>query len=130
VVHKIYFDGGTALNAICIYDDSRKEYIIQKAPPGLTNNTLEYMALRKAAYLAVARYQESTFEFCGDSELIVKQMNGEYTVKKKHLLDIKLEVDNVLRSSISKLTWVPRDNNRAGVILELALLITRKHMYD
>lgn len=131
MIHKIYFDGGTALNAICIYDEDRKQYFVSNAKKGLTNNTLEYMALLKAVKYAHEYYGITAgFIFCGDSELIIKQMNNEYAVKKIHLKDLRNDINTHLAHVKSvKFTWTPRGKNKAGVVLEEMLLITNREKF-
>lgn len=132
MIHKIYFDGGTALNAICIYDEDRKKYFVSNTKKGLTNNTLEYMALLKAVKYAHTYYGiTSSFVFCGDSELIIKQMNNEYAVKKLHLKALKDSINgNLVHVTHSRFEWVSREQNKAGIVLEQAMLLTRKHLYE
>ncbi|MDQ3982359.1 MAG: reverse transcriptase-like protein [Actinomycetota bacterium] len=61
-----------------------------------TNNVAEYRAvvagLAKAAELGVAEV-----EVVSDSELLVKQMNGEYRVKNQALIDLSLEASRLAR---------------------------------
>ncbi len=61
-----------------------------------TNNVAEYRALvaglAKAAELGV-----SEVEVVSDSELLVKQMNGEYRVKNAALVELSLEAARLAR---------------------------------
>jgi ribonuclease HI len=61
-----------------------------------TNNVAEYRALvaglAKAAELGV-----DEVEVVSDSELLVKQMNGEYRVKNQALIDLSLEASRLAR---------------------------------
>ena len=61
-----------------------------------TNNVAEYRALlaglRKAAELGV-----EDLEVASDSELLVKQMTGEYRVKNKDLIELSLEAHDLAR---------------------------------
>jgi ribonuclease HI len=61
-----------------------------------TNNVAEYKALvaglAKAAELGV-----DELEVVSDSELLVKQMNGEYRVKNAALVDLSLEAARIAR---------------------------------
>ena len=61
-----------------------------------TNNVAEYRALlaglRKAAELGV-----EDLEVASDSELLVKQMTGEYRVKNKDLIELSLEARGLAR---------------------------------
>ena len=76
-----------------------------------TNNVAEYRALveglRKAAELAVGQV-----EVISDSELLVKQMRGEYRVKNEALRELSLEASRLARrvGSVSY-TAVRREQN-------------------
>jgi len=63
-----------------------KEYI-----GNTTNNVAEYKALIKALELA-AKYTTYVVYVYMDSELVIKQMKGEYKVKAKHLYPLYQEV--------------------------------------
>ena len=76
-----------------------------------TNNVAEYRALiaglEKALELAV-----SEVEVVSDSELLVKQMRGEYRVKNEALRDLSLEAARLARQ-IGKVSYtaVRREHN-------------------
>jgi ribonuclease HI len=76
-----------------------------------TNNVAEYRALveglRKAAELQV-----DEVEVVSDSELLVKQMRGEYRVKNEALRELSLEAAGLARR-IAKVTYnaVRREHN-------------------
>jgi ribonuclease H / adenosylcobalamin/alpha-ribazole phosphatase len=61
-----------------------------------TNNVAEYRALvaglRKAVELGVAE-----LEVVSDSELLVRQMNGDYRVKNEALVELSLEAARLAR---------------------------------
>jgi len=77
-----------------------------------TNNVAEYQALllgmQKAADLGVRN-----LEVKSDSELVVKQLNGQYKVKNPQLQDFYFTVIR-LAASFERVTFrhVPRDENR------------------
>jgi ribonuclease HI len=62
-----------------------------------TNNVAEYKALLLGIELAVAR-RPAELELVGDSELIVKQVKGEYKVKDANMRKLHAEVKAALRS--------------------------------
>ena len=76
-----------------------------------TNNVAEYRALvaglEKAAELSV-----DELEIVSDSELLVKQMNGEYRVKNEALRELSLEAARLARQ-VGKVryTAVRREQN-------------------
>ncbi|HOY46354.1 MAG TPA: ribonuclease HI family protein [Candidatus Dojkabacteria bacterium] len=77
-----------------------------------TNNNAEYQALviglkmaLKAGVTELACYL--------DSELIVKQLNGEYKIKDENIKKIKLKIDTLLPGfKIITFTHIPREENR------------------
>ena len=77
-----------------------------------TNNVAEYRALllgmQKAAELGIRDLQVRS-----DSELIVKQLNGQYKVKSPQLQDLYFAVIKAV-SSFKKVSFkhVPREENR------------------
>jgi ribonuclease HI len=76
-----------------------------------TNNVAEYRALLLGIELARQR-GASEVELIGDSELIVRQVRGEYKVKEAGLKPLHAEVEKAL-AGLEK--WsirnVPRDEN-------------------
>jgi len=76
-----------------------------------TNNVAEYRALvaglAKAAELGV-----DELEVVSDSELLVKQMNGEYRVKNRALQELSLEASQLARRlGRVRYTAVRREHN-------------------
>ncbi|WP_298670292.1 ribonuclease HI family protein [uncultured Methanofollis sp.] len=56
-----------------------------------TNNTAEYLAITHALEAAAGR-TAGDLSVYSDSELVVRQMNGEYRVNKEHLRELKAGV--------------------------------------
>jgi len=75
-----------------------------------TNNVAEYEAVIRALDLA-AEYGAGTVEIFSDSELVVRQLNGLYAVKKPHLAKLHDEVQRrVSRFRNVKFVSVSRDD--------------------
>src|SRR3989344_4157822 len=75
-----------------------------------TNNVAEYsaviFALKKArVLLGKVRAKKTSIELRTDSELLVKQMNGEYKVKNKDLRELFVEVWD-LKQDFRKVSFV------------------------
>jgi ribonuclease HI len=76
--------------------------------PNSTNNTAEYMALITSLYLFRALELKSySIKVFADSELVVKQMNGQYKAKTDHIkilhpiaLSLFKEIGNISISHI------------------------------
>jgi len=125
----IYTDGGARGNpgpagiGVVIGDDyEHGEYIGET-----TNNVAEYAALIFAIKKAKSLYKDhlSTLdiEVRMDSELIVKQMKGEYKVKNEGLRPLFLEVQKYI-SEFHHVSFshIPREkNSRADALVNKAL---------
>jgi ribonuclease HI len=61
-----------------------------------TNNVAEYRALVAGLAKAIERGVDE-LEVVSDSELLVKQMNGEYRVKNAALVELSLEAAHIAR---------------------------------
>tara|TARA_Y100000310_G_scaffold341966_1_gene443109 strand:+ start:328 stop:729 length:402 start_codon:yes stop_codon:yes gene_type:complete len=70
----------------------------------VTNNIAEYMGLIRALQLA-ATYTKEEVTCILDSELIVKQLLGEYRVKNESLLKLFLKVQK-LQENFKKIKYV------------------------
>lgn len=104
-------DGGARGNpgpagiGIVIRDEENvlEEYATTLKEP-VTNNIAEYEALIKALELA-SKHTQGEITCILDSELIVKQLLGEYRVKNPALLKLFLEVQKV-QNRFDKITYV------------------------
>jgi ribonuclease HI len=78
---------------------------------GMTNNVAEYEGLMAAAQWIADEEITEKIVIKGDSELVIKQMNGQYRVNsatsKKYVPEIKL----LLQGKDVSLVWVPREEN-------------------
>src|SRR5262245_10959816 len=81
--------------------------------PKATNNVAEYTGVLKALEWALARGLEKEKTVVrGDSELVIRQLKGEYKVKSPSIVDLFTRVRDLSRK-FSSLTfeWVPREEN-------------------
>ena len=106
----IYVDGGARGNpgpaaiGFVVFDDSHTELYRFGAPIGVrTNNYAEYSALIEAlTYLRSKNTYTETVSsnkpatIYSDSELIVRQMNGEYKVKEPKLIPLHSKARGLL----------------------------------
>ncbi len=83
-----------------------------------TNNIAEYQAvifaLKKAkALIGKEKAKKTDIELRSDSELLVKQLNGEYKIKNEDLQRLFVEVWN-LKQDFHSVTFrhIPREENR------------------
>jgi ribonuclease HI len=121
-----YFDGlcqpvnpgGVACYAYLIKEGGRtiqSEYGLADEPfsKDATNNVAEYVALAKALGWLVANNRTSDeVRVKSDSQLVVRQLGGEYRVRTKKLVPLYLDVVELLKKfSDIKIEWVPREKN-------------------
>ena len=81
-----------------------------------TNNQAEYLALTLALFLLNKELekqeeQKTSITITSDSELLIKQMNGEYKVKNPELGRIKGLIDQLLEEKNCKFKHVLREEN-------------------
>jgi len=89
--------------------------------PQRSNNIAEYQALilllRRLHDLRPGR-GPGRFLVCGDSQLVVYQMLGRYRVRDAKLLPLHEEAKRLAADLPVTFRWVPREQNRAGHLLE------------
>lgn len=105
----IFSDGGargnpgpSAIGGVLLFkkDSENQKTTFKKYIGSGTNNEAEYQAvifaLKKAAELLKDQSSEFIIKYHLDSELIYKQMIGEYRVKTPHIQKLHQEVKNLL----------------------------------
>lgn len=115
----IFTDGGARGNpgpagiGAALYNEHKKLVAeISEFLGVATNNQAEYKAL-VAAFRKAADLGAKELECYLDSELVVKQLKGEYRVKDKDLAKLFLDIHN-LSLSFKKITYthIPRERNK------------------
>jgi ribonuclease HI len=86
-----------------------------KEPIGFkTNNEAEYLALIDA----LEDEKVHDCEILSDSQLIVSQIKGVYNCKDEKLLPLLITARRKLIEKKCIINWIPRGQNRAGILLE------------
>ncbi|MGI0132488.1 MAG: ribonuclease HI [Thermoplasmata archaeon] len=90
--------------------------------PRATNNVAEYTAAIRALEWLTTRGFKGRVLMFGDSQLIVRQMKGEYEVKAPHLQEYHRHLRQLAgRFEEVRFEWVPRrENARADALSKLA----------
>ncbi|MCK4264876.1 ribonuclease HI family protein [Candidatus Babeliales bacterium] len=117
---KIFIDGASRSNpgpagAGVYIECNGEEVLSQSAYLGKkTNNQAEYLALILGIYLFKIEYEEPPYEIIivSDSELLVKQMLGQYKIKDKTLRKLQMLASNLLEGIFCKFNHVLRINNK------------------
>jgi ribonuclease HI len=125
---KVWIDGasrgnpGEAAYAMVIHRPSLPEYEEADRLGIRTNNVAEYTALLQALERA-EEFGGKRLEIFSDSELLVKQMNGEYRVKNEELKELHaLATKRLERFERVALSHVRREQNaRADALCNAAL---------
>jgi ribonuclease HI len=116
---EIWFDGASKGNpgpmaggAVVKYDGKTEELCGKKGRG--TNNEAEYegliLGLARAVELGARRVV-----IYGDSQLIIKQLQGQYKVKAPNLLPYHQKAKQLLEQIPSRsLKWIPRAENAAA----------------
>jgi ribonuclease HI len=101
-VLQVYCDGGSRGNpgpAACgfvIFDEEGKQLVDGKKYLGReTNNFAEYSGVLMALEWVVENVPGSSLKFYLDSQLICRQMRGEYKVKSKKLLPLYEQIEKL-----------------------------------
>ncbi|MGA7923126.1 MAG: ribonuclease HI [Thermoplasmata archaeon] len=100
---------------------------VRPGSPRATNNVAEYVGATRALEWLVGRQYTGPVFLCGDSQLVVRQMKGEYTVKADHLKAYHEHLTRLARTfERVEYVWVPREQNRrADELTKLAIAEAR-----
>jgi ribonuclease HI len=93
------------------HDEITAASIVEPAPAN-TNNIAEWNAL----IAGLTRFREidesDVLVIHGDSQLVIRQLNGEWACNKSHLLALRDKARELLSGGITwKAEWVRRDEN-------------------
>lgn len=115
---KVFCDGGARGNpgpaaiGVVGYDNDKKIFEISKAIGETTNNVAEYRAVIAALETLEGLNIRENILFNLDSELVVKQVNGDYRVKDVKLKQLHASVSCLLsKFSDVKFEHTKRSNN-------------------
>ena len=123
---KVYVDGGSrgnpgecAVGMVVVDGEGREIARLGKRIGEGTNNSAEYRALLEALEYIERREREEGAPLratvCSDSELVVRQLEGEYKVRAGHLEGLYLRVRDILRAKPHiKITHVKREKNKVA----------------
>jgi ribonuclease HI len=116
---KIWIDGGGAVLAgqkartCVVFENMEVRTTVYNAG---TNNEMEYRALLQA--LSDDRARGATI--FTDSQLLVGQLARGWKVNAENLKPLHSQAKTLLEERRATLLWVPREQNRAGKVLEKA----------
>jgi len=96
--------GQAAIGIIIRRNDKVIEKYSEKLKTKVTNNVAEYIGLIRALQIVLEDYDEREITCCLDSELVVKQLLGQYRVRNKTLLKLFLRVQE-LQDKFDKIVY-------------------------
>ncbi len=137
----IFTDGGSrgnpgpaAVGAQLVDEDGKVIKEVSESIGNATNNFAEYQAVVRALHVAKELFGKNTktmqFEVKLDSELVKKQLSGEYQIKEVGLVPHFIEIHNLRVASFPQLTFthVRREfNKEADRLVNEALDAERPH---
>jgi len=112
----IYTDGACFGNpgpmgiGIVIYADGKIVREISEYIGEGTNNIAEYSALIRALK-EVKKLGEREVIIRTDSQLLARQLSGEYKIKNKKLKEMKSLADDLMAGLVVKIEHIPREQN-------------------
>lgn len=116
----VYTDGGARGNpgragaGLAIFDQNRELILKRGVYLGeRTNNQAEYLALYLAAK-ELHNHPKGDVTFYLDSQLVVKQMRGEYKIKDMTLREIAGRIGGLLKERTVEFQHVPRAENKVA----------------
>lgn len=117
-MHKLFTDGGSrgnpgpAASAAFLFNDDQLVGFDAAYLGSTTNNVAEYNGLLIGLAMA-AKQGVQELLICMDSELIIKQLKGEYRIKDANMVSLASKV-KILLENFSKieLKHVPREQNK------------------
>lgn len=90
-----------------------------------TNNVAEYTAAIKALEYLVRSGYSGPVDLVGDSQLVVRQMTGEYKVRASHLVPYHQSLRSLSsRFESIRYLWIPREENSRADVLSKRVLET------
>lgn len=124
-----YVDGGSHGNpgpagiGVLIHDARGDVTRIAKWIGHQDNNVAEYLALLEALQHAVAAKAKALQVF-SDSEIVVKQMKGEYTCRSPRLYSLNWTCRKLARALEFSIAHIRREDNQAANELALSAVHT------
>ncbi len=102
---------GPAASAFVIEDGKRIICLHSEYIGIATNNEAEYKAVIMALKY-VKKFNTQKISIFSDSQLVVKQLNGEYKVKAAGIIPLWSMAKKLIGEMNASIDWVPRDENK------------------
>lgn len=103
---------GNAGIAFTIEKEGKIRYLYSEFIDYATNNEAEYLALVKALEFVKENFPKAKLLVLSDSQLMVRQLNGEYKIRSKKLCKLKEKIDELLGQMDFEIKWNERKENK------------------
>lgn len=114
----VYTDGACSGNpgpmgiGVVIFNDGQEIFKISKNIGEGTNNIAEYSAVIEGVKKAIDLGAKGIL-VRSDSQLLVRQLNGQYRIKEPHLRELKRDLENLLAEEFEvNFEYIPREENK------------------
>ncbi len=107
-----------------VYKGNRKIAEICEYLGSGTNNIAEYSAALRALEFAKS-LGETEVEIRSDSQLLIRQLKGEYKVKAPHLKELHSKILDISKGMKITYKWVRREHNQDADLLSKAAIEKR-----
>ena len=98
------YPGPAAIWIVIRRDEKIIEKYSEKLKTRVTNNVAEYIGLIRALQIVLQDYEDKEITCCLDSELVIKQLLGQYRVRNQVLMKLFLKVQK-LQESFEKIIY-------------------------
>lgn len=110
--------GPAGIGIVIRKDDGTILYEYREAIGEATNNEAEYQSVIKALGFATG-YDPEKITVEMDSQLVVRQLNGEYSVNAENLQPLHHEVEELIEDYVVEFRYVPRNTDRQALADDL-----------
>jgi len=121
----VYFDGlcypknsgGVVTYGYLIYCDNELIHSgsgVVGEGKGMTNNVAEYEGLNAALWWLNENGIKARIEIRGDSQLVIKQMKGEWQIRSETSRKYVPKIQKLLEGMEASFVWIKRDENDAA----------------
>ena len=116
-----------------IFDDNGKllsvHYGSIGSGEGVTNMAAAYVAVLNALGWAAESAPYHLVEILTDSELVAKQVSGEWSCNEPHLKELRDEAVKLFEQSMAFVRWAPKaETEIAALLAKLGFLIAKREL--
>lgn len=117
----LYCDGGArgnpgpAASAFAVLENNKAVYKESLFLGKTTNNVAEYQSVVIALkWLSKQKSKQESIKVVVDSQLVFRQLNGEYKIKKEELKKLAIKIKQLEKKIKSEIIfdWLPRSKNK------------------